>query len=225
MMPHHLLRDPRAWSRLRRALFEYHQEPTQPDAWQHYERQRREDEDPNPSGEVFPERNITMPREPHLQVVARRRVSPRQLLHDQILGEGLWQERVRGPRQDQMLGLGLDDEQYLGDTDPDLDEGQVIPRPSSSNGRQAARPWSEGDGDGDGDDDDDEAEAAARRRPSKFQDYKKYRDYWRKNRSKYREKLRQQRMRYRRDKNKIKRQRERRRNLPKGRHRPAKPMT
>jgi hypothetical protein len=56
-----------------------------------------------------------------------------------------------------------------------------------------------------------------RRRPSKSTDYRKYRQYWRKNRQKYRQKKRKQRLDYRKNKNKIKRRRKLLKNRPKGR--------
>lgn len=204
----------RAWVDVKKALFEYHQEPIQSDAWQRFDDQSREDRDSVPTGEVFPERHVTMPREPFFQASVNMRRELRQEIED----SGAWKPRPGGP-------CTPEDEMYLGDHDPRADEGQTVWRPYSSPNRGASRQASEVRS---GEDDDQEGDPlereAARQRPSKYRDYKKYRDYWRKNRSKYREKLRDQRIKYRRDKNKIKRQRERRRNLPKGRHRAPKPL-
>lgn len=180
----------------KRSTFIYDQEATSPEAWQAYEHQRNED----PTPEVFDDREVTMPREPHYRGFYSNvgsedtRNELLEYLEDQDPKLYSGDSRVRKTLNPL---LQKKDELYWADDSAAEDEGQVVQRQLLPQQRHGA----------------------PRRRPSRANDYRKYREYWRKNRSKYRDRLREQRRNYRVNRTKILRERKLRRNRPKGRHR------
>jgi hypothetical protein len=186
----------------RHSTFVYQQDATSPEAYQHYHDQRNE----NPEPEVFDDREVISPREPHYRgfysAIGSSEDSRWELLqyleeHDPYLYSG-----DSSPKKVINPLLQKKDESFWSDDNTLEDEGQVIQHQQLQLRRRGN----------------------TRRRPSKSRDYQEYRQYWRDNRSKYRERLREQRRNYRLNRTKILRQRKLRKNRPKGRHRSPKKL-
>ena len=180
-MSTHLLRYLRSLTRdlERLATFQYDQEPSSPEQYEVWDRRFEE----NNSHEVFDAPIVNQPREPYYQYQLYGKSSS--LIRD----PAFWTVDPSEVQEDE--GMWIDSTGHGSiDLDGDWDVFAFL-------------------------DDDEEAETASdtdkegapRRRPSKPSAYRKYRQYWRKNRQKYREKKRQQRMQYKRKKNKILRRR------------------
>lgn len=147
----------------------------------------------NNSVEVFDTPNVQQPREPYYQVQLYGKNGSQQ-------DPSFWTDDPTSIQDDEGMWIDSDDEDldgsFLEDGGWDVFSDEEL-------------------------EEDGEHTAAPRRRPSKPSAYRKYRQYWRKNRQKYREKKRNQRKDYRRRKNKILRRRKLLKHRTPGRVRPS----